>query len=168
MTATTDQIAKLTALIEDVHTAMLTTVQPDGTLRSRPMIHRHVDPDGTLWYFTRASSPKADEVRQDGHVNLCYADPAQEKYVSITGDATVVRDPEKAKELWSPVLKTWFSKGLDDPDLALLQVRAERAEYWDTPSSKMVQLFGRVKAMVTGKPFEPGDHEKLDLRGTRS
>lgn len=163
-----EQIAKLTDLIMAINTAMLTTVQADGTLRSRPMQHQRVDPDGTLWYFTQASSAKADEIRQEGHVNVSYADPLHERYVSVTGDATVVRDKEKAKELWSPVLKAWFPKGLDDPDLALLRVRAERAEYWDTPSSTMVQLFGMVKAMVTGKTYAPGDHEKVDLRGAGS
>jgi general stress protein 26 len=168
MTPNTDQIAKLIELIKDINTAMLTTVQADGTLRSRPMMHQKVEPDGTLWFFTQASSPKADEVRQDGHVNVSYAHPGNEKYVSVSGEATIVRDRAKAKELWSPLLKAWFPKGPDDPDLVLLRVRADRAEYWDVSSSTMVQLFGMVKALVTGKQYDPGENEKVDLRGARS
>jgi general stress protein 26 len=168
MTATTDQIAKLNDMLKGIYTCMLTTVQADGTLRSRPMQHQRLDPDGTFWFFTQAGSPKADEIRQDGHVNLSYAHPGKENYLSVTGDATVVRDRAKAKDLWNPVLKAWFPKGLDDPDLALLKVRADRAEYWDVSSSTMVQLFGMVKALVTGKQYDPGENEKLDLRGAKS
>ena len=66
--------------------------------------------------------------------------------------------------MWSPVLKAWFPKALDHPDLALLPLGVDTAEYWDAPSSKMVQLAGFVKAMVTGHPLEnPGDHGKLNL-----
>jgi general stress protein 26 len=163
-----EKVGRLVELIRGIETAMLTTVQADGTLRSRPMQHQKVDPDGTLWYFTGAAAAKVDEIRQDGHVNASYADPAHSKYVSITGEATIVRDPAKAKELWNPLLKAWFPKGLGDPDLALLKVRADRAEYWDVTSSTMVQLFGMVKAIVTGKQYDPGENEKLDLRGARS
>jgi hypothetical protein len=65
------------------------------------------------------------------------------------------------EELWSPWLRTWFPRGLDDPDLALLQVNVDTAEYWDAPSSTMIQLFGVVKATLTGQSPEPGDHAKL-------
>jgi general stress protein 26 len=81
--------------------------------------------------------------------------------------AIVIRDSQKAKELWSPVYKAWFPQGLDDPDLALLKVKVESVEYWDTPSNKMVQLFGFVKATLTGKGYqeEGTDHKKLDIAG---
>jgi hypothetical protein len=65
------------------------------------------------------------------------------------------------------VLKAWFPDGLGDPDLALLRVRVEKAEYWDAPSSKMVQLAGFVKAIVTGQRADDlGENEKIDLKGT--
>jgi hypothetical protein len=65
------------------------------------------------------------------------------------------------EELWSPWFRTWFPRGLDDPNLGLLQVHVDKAEYWDTPSSTMVQLFGVVKATLTGQPSQPGEHGKL-------
>ena len=67
-------------------------------------------------------------------------------------------DPEP----WNPILKAWFPKGLDEPDIALLKVAVEQAEYRDTASSKMVQPAGFVKAVVTGRPPEPGDNVKRD------
>ncbi len=160
-----NNIQKLGKLIEDVKIAMLTTVDQDGTLRSRPMATQKTEFDGTLWFFTRASSPKVEEVEQAHNVNLSYAAPDSNTYVSVTGTAGLVRDPAKAKELWNPILKAWFPKGLEDPDLALLHVQVEKAEFWDSPSSTMVQLAGFVKALATGKAYRasPGEHEQITL-----
>jgi general stress protein 26 len=106
-----------------------------------------------------------DEVEHDHHVNLSYADPAREHYVSVSGRCQLVRDRDKARELWNPLLKAWFPEGLDDPELALLRVQVEKAEYWDTPSSRMVQLVGFVKSALTGQEYHPGDNEKISLEG---
>jgi hypothetical protein len=41
----------------------------------------------------------------------------------------------------------------------------EKAEYWDSPSSKVVQLIGFTKAILTGKPYgaEGAEHQKVNL-----
>ncbi len=161
-----EALQKLGHLIADIQFAMLTTVEPDGSLRSRPMA-THQDKsgqfDGILYFFTKGDAPKADEVRQDQHVALSYSSPEQSKYVSISGTALVLRDKKKEAELWDPKYKAWFPQGLDDPDLALLRVTVEKAEYWDTPSSTVAHAIGLVKALATGKPYHPGDHEKISL-----
>ncbi len=58
------------------------------------------------------------------------------------GTAELVRDLDKARELWNPDLETWFPRGLDDPDLALLRVTVTRAECWDSPDGAVVHLSG--------------------------
>ncbi len=160
-----NNIQKLGELIKEVKIAMMTTLDQDGTFRSRPMATQKTEFDGTLWFFTHASSPKVEEVEQSHHVNLSYAAPDSNTYVSVTGTATLVRDEAKAKELWNPILKAWFPKGLEDQDLALLHVMVEKAEFWDSPSSTMVQIAGFVKALATGKAYKPspGEHEKITL-----
>ncbi len=164
-----EAINKLNQLIKDIDIAMLTTVEDDGTLRSRPMVAQNSEFDGTLWFFTGASSSKVEEVIQDRHVNLSYADPDNQRYVSISGTARLVRDPKKMEELWNPAYKAWFPKGLEDPDLALLKVTAEQAEYWDSPSSGVVHAIGLLKAMVTGERSqgEGGESQKIDLERSR-
>lgn len=158
-------VQKLGELIKDVKIAMMTTVDPDGSLRSRPMATQKAEFDGTLWFFTYASSAKVNEVEQTHEVNLSYAAPDSNTYVSVSGPAELVRDQAKAKELWNPILKAWFPKGLEEPDLALLHVTVEKAEFWDSPSSAMVHLAGFVKAIATGHAYQPspGEHEKITL-----
>ena len=158
-----EAVKTLAKLIQDIKFAMLTTAEPDGSLRSRPMAIQQKDFDGVLWFFTKAESGKVDEVHEDHHVNVSFSSPEKSQYVSVSGLARLVRDKAKAQELWSPANKAWFPQGVDDPELALLRVDVSKAEYWDTPSSTVVHVVGFVKALATGTPYKPGDHAKVDL-----
>jgi general stress protein 26 len=158
-----DPITHLGELIQGIKVAMMTTIEADGSLRSRPMWTHNRDFDGELWFFTREHSAKVDEVEHDHHVNLSYAEPSKDRYVSVSGRCRLVLDKEKARELWNPTLKAWFPNGLEDPELALLCVKVEKAEYWDTPNGRMVQLLGFVKAALTGEAYQPGGNEKVQV-----
>lgn len=153
---------KLASLIGDVSFAMLTTRAADGTLRSRPMACPKDHYDGDLWFFTADEAGKAREIEHEAQVNVSFAEPKHQRYVSVSGSASVVRDPAKAKALWSPVLKGWFPGGPDDPHLALLRVVVEHAEYWDARANRMLVLASLAKAAVTGKPPQTlGEHRTL-------
>ena len=159
-----DEEKKLFDLIKDIKFAMLTTTDEDGSLRSRPMANKQTDKfEGELWFFTQASSHKVDELQKTAQVNLSYADPGSQDYVSISGPCEMVRDKKKAEELWSPMLKVWFPQGLEDPELALLKITVEKAEYWDSPSNKMTRLFGMAKALLGGDKEALGENKKLNF-----
>lgn len=161
-----DACETLHSLIKHIGFAMMTTVTSDGTLRSRPMASRFDDEskfDGTLWFFSHDQEPKIHEILENPQINLAYADPSRNDYVSISGSATLVKDKAKARELWNPFYKAWFPEGLDDPHLGLIRVDVSQAEYWDSPNSKMVQLAGFVKALVTGKEARGGENEKVSF-----
>jgi general stress protein 26 len=145
-------LKRLRKLIKGARVAMLTTVAPDGALRSRPMATLKAPFEGDLWFFTRASAPKADEIRDNDHVNVSFSDGGDDRFLSISGTASVVRDTERLEQLWSGRLKNWFPDGKKDPDLALLRVRVDRAEYWDAKSASMVVLGGLVQSPVGGEP----------------
>jgi general stress protein 26 len=158
--------ARLQELVRDIDIAMVTTVTPDGALRSRPMATREFNDDGEIWFFTADDSGKASDIASEQAVNVSYAEPKKQRYVSVTGNASLIRDRERAEELWTPVVKAWFPGGLDDPHLALLCVRVETAEYWDTTANKMVQLYEMTKAATSGDDPDLGEHAKIDIRAT--
>ena len=158
----TRSIEQLKGLLEGIDFTMFTTVA-NGKLHSRPMSTQQFEFDGTLWFFTWSDTAKVAEIEHDRQVNVSYAKPSDQKYVSVSGSATLVHDRAKIKELWSPVHKAWFPKGPDDPRLALLKVEVDKAEYWDSPSSAVMHLVGFVKALATGTEYEPGENKKLKL-----
>jgi general stress protein 26 len=140
---TTEQevnIKKLATMIRGVKVAMLTTQGPDGRLHSRPMATQEKEFDGTLWFFTNAGSEKAYEISEHAQVNLSYVSPEGHHYVSCSGRASLVRDPERMEELWSANYRAWFPRGLDDPDVVLLRVDVETAAHWDMISAAMVDM----------------------------
>ncbi|MBB2963038.1 pyridoxamine 5'-phosphate oxidase family protein [Methylobacterium sp. R2-1] len=142
---------KLFELTKDVKVAMLTTADQNGTLNSRPMWNNEIDENGDIWFFTKLHSPKTAEIGRDNQVNLAYSDPSSQTYVSIAGKAEVIRDQKLIDEKWQESLKTWFPKGKDDPEVGLIRIHPEQGEYWDSPSSTMVHLYGYVKASLTGE-----------------
>jgi general stress protein 26 len=158
-----DDVQKLAELIKEIKFAMLTTVEPDGSLRSRPMATQNKPFDGTLWFFTEINSGKVSEIQKDHQVNVSYADTDAQKYVSVSGVANVIQDRARAEEFWSPAYRAWFPEGLDDPSLALLKIEVTQAEYWDAPHSAVMRLAGFVKALATGEKYEPGENRRLDI-----
>ena len=160
-----ESIKKINQLTEGIDFCMLTTFD-GGVLRSRPMSTQEFEFDGDLWFFTSDNTHKIEEIEKDNRVNVAYSKPDDNTYLSLSGKAEVVKDRTKIEELWSPVLKAWFPEGLDDPHLCLLKISVEQAEYWDAPSSKIVQLFGMVKALATGEEADYGENKKINLGAT--
>jgi len=142
---------------------MITTVTPEGALRSRPMATQSATDDGLLWFFTSDDSGKAHDLEEEHAVNVSYADPVRNRYVSVTGNATLVRDSDKFHEFWRPEIEQFFPGGIDDPHLALLCVRIETAEYWDVSAGAMVSL-GSGKNDRTKSP--QSEHTRVDIRAT--
>jgi len=162
---TSEAINHLLELVADMKVAMFTTQAKDGSLHSRPMQTLESNTDGTFWFFTSDHGGKAEEVDLDPRVNLSYALPEKNRYVSVSGMGEIVHDLAKKKELWKPIYKAWFPEGVDDAHCALMKVYVEKAEYWDSPSSKFVEIVGFTKALVTGKPYkaDANEHKKVDF-----
>jgi len=142
MAQTNSPVTKLNELIKGIDYAMLTTIRPNGRLHSCPMATAGADGDGVLWFFSGNNTEKVEAIKSDPRVNLAYSDSDSQRYVSITGSAEPVRDHAKTKELWNPRYNAWFPKGIEDPNLILLRVNIQAAEYWDETVGRMVLLAG--------------------------
>lgn len=161
-----ENLAKLRELVEDIKVACLVTIDSNDALHARPMATQALDSDAELWFFTNDYSAKVDNVRLHPQVCVSYAAPDKNRYVSISGTAELVRDADKIRELWTPMLKAWFPQGVEDPDLALIRIDIVSAQYWDATSNKLVQLFSLVKAIAKGESAaaDLGESEKLTVR----
>lgn len=151
-----EALQELNALLMRIGTAMFTTSENTHTLRSRPMALQAFDQEeGVLWFFTNQHTPKVDEVSNFEYVNLNFSDPNEQTFVSISGVAELEFDRKKMLELWKPELKPWFPNGLDDPEISLLKVSIDKAEYWDVPRNRMKQLHGVFNNIASsGRPIQ--------------
>jgi len=165
-TVHTQDREKLWDLIKDIKFAMFTTRHNNGHLHSRPMTTQNgkIDEDASLWFFMSRSSEPVRDIATQPTVNVSYAAPSDDDYVSVSGEAGVVNDMAKKQQLWNKMTEAWFPKGVNDPDLALVQVRITHADYWESKDNKLVQLFKMATAAVTGKPpADMGEHGRVRM-----
>jgi len=159
-----DDRQKVWELIKDIKITLMVTTGDGGRLHGRPMAAMNKEFDGALWFASREGTPKLDEVADHTQVLLAYSEPKSQNYVSVSGAASIVRDTNKVKELWTEAMRVWFPKGPDDPAIALIKVDVESAEYWDSPSSTWVYAMGCAKARLTGEPPKHvGDNKVVDF-----
>lgn len=166
MTDTRDHRKLLWEMIQDTRFAMFTTRHDNGHLHARPMTTQNskVDEDDSLWFFMSKKSDPVADFASDPTVNVAYANPSRDRYVSVSGTAQVVEDSAKKRQLWNKMSEAWFPGGPSDPDLALVQVRITHANYWDMKESKVVQLYEMAKAVATGKPPSLGRHGEVRMK----
>jgi general stress protein 26 len=123
--------SKMEQIIRSIEIGMLTTVQENGELRSRPMLCADYDFD-TLWFLVKESKPLIAESLSNRIVNVAFASPEKKIYASVTGLAQLVEDNKLVQKLWRPEMTSWFPAGLNEPDLALLRIDIQHAEAWES------------------------------------
>lgn len=155
-----EQVARLAKLMSGIRVSLFTTTDVDGRMMSRPMAVQEVEFDGDQWFFTKVGGRKAEQIARDPRVNVSLS--SKSSWISVTGKAELVRDTEKAKQLWNAGIEAWFPNGPEDPEIVLVKVSADGAEYWDTPGAGVVSVLSFIKAHVTGKPYHIED-VKVDV-----
>ena len=162
--STTDhaaQVAKLAELARDIRIAMLTTIDAEGHFVARPMAQQEVEFDGDLWFFAETSSSLVAQIAVNPHVGVTLS--SCDTWISIDGDAEVVDDRAKAKDLWNAWVEAWLPQGPDDPSVTLVKVNGHSAEYWDTPGNKVTSAISFVKSKLTGERSSGGENETVQL-----
>jgi general stress protein 26 len=155
-----NDVERVWALMEKIGFAMLVT--HDGSkLRARPMgayVRRN---ENAIYFLTDARRHKDEEIARDPNVNLSFADTGAQKYISLAGTATISNDRAMIKELFSTPAKAWWN-GPDDPNIRLLKVTPDDAEFWDAPGT-VTSYVKMAVAAATGSRPDLGDNRKVSM-----
>jgi general stress protein 26 len=157
------EIDEVWNLADKIKACMLVTIS-GREMRARPM---HALPDreaGCLWFITDQRGAKDDEIKAAPNVCLAFADINSNSYLSITGHAEVLRDVAKAAALWSTEAQAWWPQGPTDPDVRVLRVNPENAEYWDARGNSILDALKLAAARVSGHPPDLGENRKVQMR----
>lgn len=155
-------IERVVSHMRDARFCMITTRHGEQ-LRSRPMTPQQVTDGGDVWCFISSESDQAHEVAASPHVNASFEDGSS--WVSLSGTAQLVQDQAKIDELWNSGANAWFPDGREATDLALLHVRADSAEYWDTPGGRVAAVVALVQSRLTGDRPDVGENDTVELGG---
>ena len=144
-------------------TMMVTTV--NGKPHARPMtLYGSADQfDGDIWFFTDRECRKVEEIEAEPSVSLIFQSNSDNTFMHLSGQASVIDDLAKKKELYTPVLKTWFPEGLSDPRMTMIRFRAERGDFWDSPGGMVQAVAAFTKSVVTGTWSQSGEMGEVRL-----
>jgi len=151
---------KVVSIMQGDRFCMLTSVGEEGRLHAHPMTPQEVTERGDVWFFIDRTSHQAANIEAEKRVNMAFSDGST--WLSVAGHGRIVHDVAKVDELWNSMVEAWFPEGKDSPDLALLLVQSDSAEYWDTPGGRIASALAFAKTKVTGD--RPSGHsESVDL-----
>lgn len=147
-------------LMEKISICMLANW--DGAeLRSRPMGAFVRRKNNAVYFLTDARHHKDDDIKQYPKVCLAFADPGNQKFVSLSGHAEVSADRTAIKELWSTPAKAWWDSP-DDPNIRVLKVVPDDAQFWEGPG-KVVSTVKMAVAAMSGNRPDLGDNKKVAM-----
>lgn len=156
---------KVRSLLKNFRTVMMITTGEDGHPHARPMGFQTDEAtfDGTLWFFSARNSAKMHEIGPAKPASLTLQSDSAHAWMFIEGSAVEVNDRPKMEALYTPLIRTWFPQGLDDPNLTLIRFEAEHIAYWDSPGGMLQVLAAFAKAVVTGTPGKGGESGEVRL-----
>jgi general stress protein 26 len=153
-------IGRVWDLMKKIGFAMLVT-RDGAKLRARPMSAHLERDENAIYFLTDARRHKDEEIARDPNINLSFADTGGQKYVSVTGTASVSNDRARIKQLFSTPAKAWWDSA-EDPNIRVLKITPDDAEYWDSPGS-VISYVKMAAAAVTGTRPDLGDNRKVAM-----
>lgn len=148
-------------LMKSISFCMLTNW--DGRiLHSRPMGAVLRREENAIYFFTDVRAHKDDEIARFPQVCIGFADTSGQKYVSVSGTAEILSEEEKMKQLWTISAKAWWGSP-DNPDVRLIKVTPQQAEFWDAPGNLISNLRVALSLVKGSPPSHAGEHQKVNL-----
>jgi general stress protein 26 len=132
-------------------------------LSTRPMSVQKVDDEGNFWFLSANDSHKNEELVHDPFVHLLFQGSPHSDFLNIYGIATASEDKQKIKELWEPILKTWFTEGEDDPRISVIKVEPIEGYYWDNKHGNAIAFVKMLAGAAVGQTLDDSIEGKLEV-----
>lgn len=160
----TEAIDKIKELVKKANSCFFCTkIETNESFATRPMSVQQTDDEGNLWFLSASDSRKNLEIETDSMVQLLFQGSGYADFLNIYGRAIVSKDKTKIKELWHPVLKTWFTEGENDERITVIKVVPEEGYYWDTKHNMVLGLIKRIAGAAIGKTMDDSIEGKITL-----
>ena len=139
------------------------TIDGRPLMRARPMA-QYLDADaGIIRFMSERTDDKVEEIAEEHDVALIYAQPNNNRFVSVSGRANQSTDRALIKRLWGPAAETWFEGDAETADVVVIEVRPIEAEYWRKDDTAIKRGFEMVKGLVSDAEPDIGANAKVDF-----
>jgi general stress protein 26 len=157
-------IEKVKELAGKTNTCFFATKLMRGEpLAVRPMAVQKIDDEGNMWFLSASDSYKNKEIMEDNKVQLFFQGSSYSDFLSVSGTASISTDKAIIKELWNPMIKTWFTEGVDDPRITVIKVDIQDGYYWDNKHGNMIAFIKTAAGAVLGKTMDDSIEGNIKL-----
>lgn len=156
-----EAIAKIRQLVEKVGTCFFCTNHSPDSEGARPMGVLKTDDAANLWFLSASDSHKNREIAADPGVKLYFQGSPHSDFLVLDGLASISTDRAKIEELWEPIIKNWFTGGIDDPRITVIKVQPTGGYYWDTKHGNMVAGVKMLIGAAIGKTMDDSIEGKV-------
>jgi general stress protein 26 len=88
-----------------------------------------LDPDGwVVRFLTSGKSRKTGEIARSGRICLGYQYDTEQAYVTLSGEAHILRDPDFLKSHWQSAWNRSYPAGVSDLDATIVEARIGQIE----------------------------------------
>lgn len=160
----TPAIEKLKELADKAESCFFcTSITTGKQFSTRPMAALKVDDDGICWFLSAEDSHKNAEIAADPAVQLLFKGSSHSDFMTLYGSASINKDKNKIKELWNPIIKTWFTEGIDDPRITVIRFSPSAGYYWDTKHGQIVAFAKQIVGALTGQTLDDSIEGKITV-----
>ena len=160
-----DAINKIKEIVKSAPNCFFCTgISSGASDGARPMNVREIDDQGNLWFLSADDSHKNKELTADHSVKLYFQGSEHSDFLQLNGEATILRDKAKIQELWEPIIKTWFTEGVDDPRITVIKVTPYDGYYWDTKHGNAIAGIKMLFGAMIGKTLDDSIHGRLEVQ----
>lgn len=157
-----DAIDKIKELAKKAESCFFCTkIQSGQPFETRPMSPQKIDDDGIFYFLSAVDSYKNAEIQENAHVQLLFQGGPHSDFLTLYGTASISADQEQIKELWDPILKVWFTEGVDDPRITVIRFEPSEGYYWDTKHGTAVAFIKQLAGAAIGKTIDDSIEGKL-------
>lgn len=157
-------IEKIKEIAEKAESCFFCTAAAIGeSAGARPMSVQKIDENGSLWFLSATDSHKNKEIAIDPEVKLYFQGSQHSEFLQLNGNARIHTDKSKIKELWKPILKTWFTEGENDPRISVIQITPTVGYYWDNKHGKAIAGIKMLIGAMVGKTLDDSIEGKINV-----
>lgn len=145
------EFMQLRALTQRCGFVMLTNLDAEGHMVSRPMTPLEVDAFGSFWFFTDWRQVSLEDL---GPANLVFSDAKSGACVSVSGRCEIQVDRARIERLRSHSARLPDAEAADARNLALLKFVSARVEFWDASSDAMRRMFDHAESVRSARVIQ--------------
>ncbi len=148
-------VDKIKELVSVAKTCFLST-QPSSSASygTRPMTTQEVDDEGAILFLIANDSHVFQDITANPEVKLHFQGSTHSDFLYLEGKGSFSTDKEKIKELWNPIMKSWFTEGVDDPRITILKFTPADGYYWDNKHGNYIAGIKIMIGAVIGKTMD--------------